>query len=102
MASRRALVITKPGSIALQDAPELVPGPGEVVARPVHTGICIEAAGMVGAVEQALSLARRGGRIRPGPLITHRFPLEAYKEAYQVLRSGSGPRGKVMLDVSAR
>ena len=41
------------------------------------------------------------GQIRPGPLITHRFPLEAYQEAYQVLRSGSGPRGKVMLDVSA-
>ena len=40
MADRRALVITRPGSIGLQDAPELVPGPGEVVARPVHTGIC--------------------------------------------------------------
>ena len=63
MASRRALVITKPGSIALQDAPELVPGPGEVVAWPVHTGICIEAAGTAGAVERALSLARRGGRV---------------------------------------
>jgi L-iditol 2-dehydrogenase len=40
MADQRALVITAPGSIALQDVPELVPGPGEVVARPVHTGIC--------------------------------------------------------------
>lgn len=40
MADRRALVIASPGSIALQDAPELVPGPGEVVARPVHTGVC--------------------------------------------------------------
>jgi threonine dehydrogenase-like Zn-dependent dehydrogenase len=40
MADRRALVITEPGSIALQGAPDLVPGPGEVVARPVHTGIC--------------------------------------------------------------
>jgi len=26
--------------MSLQDAAELVPGPGEVVARPVHTGIC--------------------------------------------------------------
>ena len=205
MADRRALVITEPGSIALQDAPELVPGPGEVVARPVHTGICgtdlellagvvdpayvryplvpghewsgvietvgpgvtglepgqpviaegiipdrVCAAGTGGAVERALSLARRGGRvvlvglagndvtaafriddavnndllisasfaytsaafaevtgllsagqIRPAPLITHRFPLEAHEEAYQVLHEGSGPRGKVMLDVSA-
>ena len=40
MANWRALVITEPGSIALRDVPELVPGPGEVVARPVHTGIC--------------------------------------------------------------
>jgi threonine dehydrogenase-like Zn-dependent dehydrogenase len=40
MTGRRALVISEPGSIALQDVPGLVPGPGEVVARPVHTGIC--------------------------------------------------------------
>ena len=40
------------------------------------------------------------GQVRPRPLITHRFPLEAYQEAYQVLREGSGPRGKVMLDVT--
>ena len=40
MADRPALVIAEPGSIALRDVPELVPGPGEVVARPVHTGIC--------------------------------------------------------------
>ena len=40
MGDRRALVITAPGSIGLRDAPEFVPGPGEVVARPVHTGIC--------------------------------------------------------------
>ncbi len=52
MADRRALVITSPGVMSLQDAAELVPGPGEVVARPV-------------------------------------------------LRESSGPRGKVILDVSA-
>jgi 2-desacetyl-2-hydroxyethyl bacteriochlorophyllide A dehydrogenase len=40
MADRRALVITSPGKMSLQDAAELIPGPGEVVARPVHTGIC--------------------------------------------------------------
>ena len=40
MADRRALVISSPGSIGLQDVPELVPGSGEVVARPVYTGIC--------------------------------------------------------------
>ena len=110
--------------------------------------LVIEAAGTGGAVERALSLARRGGRvvlvglagndvtarfpiddavnndllvsasfaytsaafadvtglltagqIRPASLVTHRFPLEAYDQAYQVLRAGSGPRGKVMLEV---
>jgi len=112
--------------------------------------LVIEAAGTASAVERALGLARRGGRvvlaglagngvkaalpiddvvnddllisasfaytsaawaevtallssaqIRLSPLVTHRFPLEAYEEAYQVLRSSSGPRGKVILDVSA-
>jgi len=232
VADRRALVITSPGLIGLQDAPELIPGPGEVVARPVHTGICgtdlelvagvvdpayvryplvpghewsgiIEAvgpgvtalapgqpviaegiipdrvcaqcvqghtnlcltydelgftragaaadqvAGTAGAVERALRLARRGGRvvliglagngvraalpiddvvnndllisasfaytsaawaevtallssgqIRLSPLVTHRFPLEAYEQTYQVLRESFGPRGKVILDVN--
>jgi threonine dehydrogenase-like Zn-dependent dehydrogenase len=41
----------------------------------------------------------RAGQIRPAPLVTHRFPLPAYDHAYQVLRPGSGPRGKVMLEV---
>jgi 2-desacetyl-2-hydroxyethyl bacteriochlorophyllide A dehydrogenase len=111
--------------------------------------LVIEAAGTAGAVERALGLARRGGRvvlvglagndvkaafavddavnndllisasfaytsaafaevtgllssgqISPAPLITHRFPLEDYEQAYQMLRSGSGPRGKVMLDIN--
>ncbi len=111
--------------------------------------LVIEAAGTAGAVERALGLARRGGRvvliglagndvtarfriddainndllisasfaytsaafteiaallssgqISPAALITHRFPLEAYAEAYQVLRDSDG-RGKVMLDIDA-
>jgi L-iditol 2-dehydrogenase len=111
--------------------------------------LVVEAAGTAGAVERALALARRGGRvvliglagtgvtarfgvddvvthdlqisasfsynsaawaevtallgsgrIRLAPLVTHRFPLDAYEEAYQVLRESSGPRGKVMLDVN--
>ncbi len=111
--------------------------------------LVVEAAGTPGAVERALALAGRGGRvvliglagtgvtarfpvddvvnndlqisasfgytsaawaqvaalfgagrIRLSPLITHRFPLDSYEEAYQVLRESSGPRGKVMLDVN--
>jgi L-iditol 2-dehydrogenase len=40
MADRRALVIDSPGSIGLRGVDELVPGPGEVIARPVHVGVC--------------------------------------------------------------
>ena len=40
MADHRALVITEPGVITLQDVPALVPGPGEVVARPAYVGVC--------------------------------------------------------------
>jgi len=122
----------------------------EVSGRAGMFDLVIEAAGTAAAVERAIGLARRGGRvvlvglagndvtaalpiddvvnndllisasfaytsaawadvtallsagqIRLSPLITHRFPLEAYEEAYDVLRSASGPRGKVILDVSA-
>jgi L-iditol 2-dehydrogenase len=121
----------------------------DLAAPAVPFDLVIEAAGTPGAVERALGLARRGGRvvlvglagndvkaglpiddvvnndlrisasfaytsaawaevtallsagqIRLSPVITHRFPLEAYEEAYQVLRESSGPRGKVILDVS--
>ena len=121
----------------------------DLAPRATSFDLVIEAAGTPGAVERAFGLARRGGRVvlvglagnnvKAGlpiddvvnndllisasfaytsaawaevtallsagqiglsPLITHRFPLEAYEEAYQVLRSSSGPRGKVILDVS--
>jgi L-iditol 2-dehydrogenase len=42
----------------------------------------------------------RAGRIRLGPLITHRFPLEDYAQAYRALRDGSEPRGKILLEVT--
>jgi threonine dehydrogenase-like Zn-dependent dehydrogenase len=166
MADRRALVITSPGIMSLQEAAELIvcgqrPAQVGVAAELGATGfdlappavsfdLVIEAAGTPAAVERAFGLARRGGRvvlvglagndvkaglpiddvvnndlrisasfaytsaawaevtallsagqIRLSPLITHRLPLEAYEEAYQVLRSSSGPRGKVILEVSA-
>jgi L-iditol 2-dehydrogenase len=40
VADHRALVITEPGVIALQDVAALVPGPGEVIARPAYVGVC--------------------------------------------------------------
>ena len=48
-----------------------------------------------GAVADLLS----SGQVQLGPLITHRFPLAKFADAYQALRSGTGVRGKVMLEV---
>lgn len=41
------------------------------------------------------------GQLRMGALITHRFPLDAYADAYATLRHAAGPRGKVLIEVSA-
>jgi threonine dehydrogenase-like Zn-dependent dehydrogenase len=38
--SRRALVVERPGSVALLERDELGPGPGEVVIRPAYCGLC--------------------------------------------------------------
>jgi threonine dehydrogenase-like Zn-dependent dehydrogenase len=37
---RRALVVERPGAIALVDRPDLSPGPDEIVARPRFVGVC--------------------------------------------------------------
>ena len=144
----------RPGQAAL--AAELgatafeVSGAGPATAaRSGRFDLVIEAAGTAAAVESAIALARRGGRvillglagngvtarfpvddvvnndlrisasfaytsaawaevagllssgqIRLGPLITHRFPLHRFEDAYRALRNPAGPRGKVMLDVT--
>ncbi len=40
------------------------------------------------------------GRIEPGRIVTHRYPLEAYEQALDALRSPVGPRGKVLLELA--
>jgi len=42
------------------------------------------------------------GLIRPGFLVTHRFPLAAFEQAIARLRGGDGPRGKVLLEIGSR
>jgi threonine dehydrogenase-like Zn-dependent dehydrogenase len=39
------------------------------------------------------------GRIAPGTLVTHRFPLDRYEEAFAALSTPIGARGKVLLDI---
>ncbi len=41
------------------------------------------------------------GLIRPGFLVTHRFGLADWEHAVACLRGGDGPRGKVVLEISA-
>jgi L-iditol 2-dehydrogenase len=41
------------------------------------------------------------GLIRPGFLVTHRFGLADWADAIACLRSASGPRGKVLLEIPA-
>jgi L-iditol 2-dehydrogenase len=115
-------------------------GPAET---PSEFDLVIEAAGRPAAVEGAIALARRGGRVvllglagngvkaglpiddvvnndlavtasfgytsaawaevsgtapggqnPPAPLITHRFPLEAFPDAYLTLRGATGPAAR--------
>jgi 2-desacetyl-2-hydroxyethyl bacteriochlorophyllide A dehydrogenase len=40
------------------------------------------------------------GKIGPGAIVTHRFPLERFEEAFAVLSASTGARGKVLLDIA--
>ena len=39
-------------------------------------------------------------RIEPSRIVTHRFPLDRFEEAFAALRASEGERGKVVLEVS--
>jgi threonine dehydrogenase-like Zn-dependent dehydrogenase len=39
------------------------------------------------------------GQLRPGTLITHRYPLAKWDQAVAALRGTAGPRGKVLLQI---
>ncbi len=39
------------------------------------------------------------GQLRPGTLITHRYPLAEWEQAIAALRGAAGPRGKVLLEI---
>jgi 2-desacetyl-2-hydroxyethyl bacteriochlorophyllide A dehydrogenase len=41
------------------------------------------------------------GRIQPGQIVTHRFALADYAEAFAALAQAEGARGKVMLEVTS-
>jgi 2-desacetyl-2-hydroxyethyl bacteriochlorophyllide A dehydrogenase len=39
------------------------------------------------------------GRIQPGLIVTHRFPLEDYAQAFAALEASEEPRGKILLEI---
>jgi threonine dehydrogenase-like Zn-dependent dehydrogenase len=41
------------------------------------------------------------GQLKPGFLVTHRFPLTAWQDAIATLRGTDGPRGKILLQPGA-
>jgi 2-desacetyl-2-hydroxyethyl bacteriochlorophyllide A dehydrogenase len=40
------------------------------------------------------------GRIQPGRIVTHRFPLEDYEQAFAALAVPEGTRGKILLEIA--
>ena len=52
-----------------------------------------------GAWLQTVELLNEG-RIQPGRIITHRFPLDDYGAAFEALQATDGARGKVLLEIA--
>jgi 2-desacetyl-2-hydroxyethyl bacteriochlorophyllide A dehydrogenase len=40
------------------------------------------------------------GRVRPSQIVTHRFPLDEYAQAFAALEAADGARGKILLAIS--
>ena len=40
------------------------------------------------------------GQITPGQIVTHRYPLERFEDAFAVLATSAGARGKVLLEIA--
>ncbi len=53
-----------------------------------------------GAWKQVVDLLD-AGRITPGLIVTHRFPLDGYAAAFAALEGADGARGKVMLEITS-
>jgi threonine dehydrogenase-like Zn-dependent dehydrogenase len=39
------------------------------------------------------------GRVQPGRIVTHRFPLEDHAQAFAALAAPEGARGKILLEI---
>ena len=55
--------------------------------------------GYTPAAWHAVVTLLNSGQLRPGTLITHRYPLAEWEQAIAALRGAPGPRGKVLLEI---
>jgi len=88
------------GTVALLGLPPT----GQTVELPadllVNNDLALEASfGYTSAAFSRVVALLAAGAIAPGAIVTHRFPLERYDEAFAVLAAPSGVRGKVVLDL---
>jgi threonine dehydrogenase-like Zn-dependent dehydrogenase len=77
--------LAEPAAVAWRGISRVRPRPGERVAA-------------VG--DGTVGLMLSAGQLRLAALITHRSPLAAYADAYATPRHGTGPRGKVLIEVN--
>lgn len=80
--------------------------PGQGVTVPLHVDDLVNADVTVSGSFSYTSAAwarvaglLRAGRLDLGALVTHRFPLERYPEAIDALRTPTGARGKVLVEI---
>ena len=69
---------------------------------PVNNDLTITASfGYTSAAWARVVALLNAGRIAPGQIVTHRYPLERFAEGLAALESGDGARGKVMLEITS-
>ncbi len=103
-AAREALARVRRGGTVLLIG---LPPHGQTVALAVDDAVnndltILGSFGYTSASWRSVVSLLNSGRLRPGMLITHRYPLASWAQAIATLRGGQGPRGKVLLQISDR
>jgi len=93
-------LVRRGGTVALLG----LPPSGQTVALPanlfVNNDLTIAASfGYTSGVWARLVGLVNEGRVRPGRIVTHRFPLEDYAKAFAALEAPAGVRGKIVLEI---
>jgi len=94
-------VVRRGGTVVLLG----LPPHGETIALPADDAVnndltILGSFSYTSAAWRAVVTLLNAGQLRPAALITHRFPLARWQQAVAALRGASGPRGKVLLEIS--